>query len=126
MTFILRMAAREIRASWKRLLFFFVCIAVGVASIVAIRSVIQSVRGALAREARFLLAADMRVQSNNPLAPAVRQRLETRWGTGARMEIVTAPRNGFLVRLTVPAVTTPVLRARTGEIRAPNAAAARP
>jgi len=56
----------------------------------------------------------------------VRQRLETRWGTGARMEIVTAPRNGFLVRLTVPAVTTPVLRARTGEIRAPNAAAVQP
>ena len=76
MTFIIRMALREIRASWKRLLFFFVCIAIGVASIVAIRSVIQSVRGALSREARFLLAADMRVQSNNPLTPAVRQRLE--------------------------------------------------
>jgi sensor histidine kinase YesM len=53
---------------------------------------------------------------------AVRQRLETRWGTSARLEIVTAPRNGFLVRITVPAVTTPVLRARTGEIRVPNAA----
>jgi LytS/YehU family sensor histidine kinase len=53
---------------------------------------------------------------------AVRQRLETRWGSDARMEIVTAPRNGFLVRLTVPAVTTPVLRARTGELRLPNAA----
>ena len=59
------MALREIRASWQRLLFFFVCIAIGVASIVAIRSVIQSVRGALTREARALLAADMRVQSNN-------------------------------------------------------------
>ena len=56
---------------------------------------------------------------------AVRQRLETRWGAEARMEIVTAPRNGFLVRLTLPAVTTPVLRARTGELRAPNAVAAR-
>ena len=44
MTFVLRMALREIRASWQRLLFFFVCIAVGVASIVTIRSVIQSVR----------------------------------------------------------------------------------
>jgi two-component system LytT family sensor kinase len=55
---------------------------------------------------------------------AVRQRLETRWGDRARMEIVTAPRNGFLVRLTVPAVTTPVLRARTGETRVPDAAAA--
>ena len=76
MTFVLRMAMREIRASWKRLLFFFVCIAVGVASIVAIRSVIQSVRGALQREARFLLAADMRVQSNQPLAASVRAVLD--------------------------------------------------
>jgi two-component system, LytTR family, sensor kinase len=52
---------------------------------------------------------------------AVRQRLQTRWGSSARMEIVTAPRNGFLVRITVPAITTPVLRARTGELRLPNA-----
>ncbi len=52
---------------------------------------------------------------------AVRQRLEARWGADARMEIVTAPRNGFLVRVTLPAVTTPVLRASTGEVRLPNA-----
>ena len=44
MRFVLRMAVREIRASWRRLLFFFVCIAVGVGAIVALRSVIQSVR----------------------------------------------------------------------------------
>ena len=44
MKFVLRMAVRETRASWRRLLFFFVCIAVGVAAIVALRSVIQSVR----------------------------------------------------------------------------------
>jgi len=55
---------------------------------------------------------------------AVRQRLEARWGTMARMEVVTAPRNGFLVRVIVPAVTTPVLRARTGELRLPNVAGA--
>ena len=43
MTFVLRMALRETRASWRRLLFFFICIAVGVAAIVTLRSVIQSV-----------------------------------------------------------------------------------
>ena len=48
MTFVIRMALREIRASWQRLLFFFICIAIGVGSIVALRSVIQSVRVALA------------------------------------------------------------------------------
>ena len=47
---------------------------------------------------------------------AVKQRLETRWGTTARMEVVTAPRNGFLVRLRMPA-TTQLMRGRTGEAR---------
>ena len=91
MSFILRMALREIRASWKRLLFFFVCIAVGVASIVAIRSVIQSVRGALAAEARYLLAADVRVQSDSPFPPGVLQRIdrEQRAGrVGVRSEAI--------------------------------------
>jgi two-component system LytT family sensor kinase len=55
---------------------------------------------------------------------AVRGRLGTRWGTDARMEIVTAPRNGFLVRLRMPAATTPMLRTRTGESRLPSDTAA--
>ena len=67
MTFVIRMALREIRASWQRLLFFFVCIAVGVASIVAIRSVIQSVRQGLTREARAMTGADVVVRSDRPL-----------------------------------------------------------
>ena len=32
MKFVLSMALRETRASWKRLLFFFICIAIGVAA----------------------------------------------------------------------------------------------
>jgi putative ABC transport system permease protein len=67
------MAAREIRASWRRLLFFFICIAIGVGSIVALRSVIQSVRAALAGEARALLSADLLVTSNNPFGPVVQE-----------------------------------------------------
>ena len=60
------MVGREMRASWRRLLFFFLCIAIGVGAIVALRSVIQSVRGVLAREARALIAADVVVQSTRP------------------------------------------------------------
>ena len=36
MNFVMRMAQREIRSSWRRLLFFFVCIGVGVGSIVCL------------------------------------------------------------------------------------------
>ncbi|MBI4265198.1 MAG: FtsX-like permease family protein [Acidobacteria bacterium] len=76
MTFVVRMALREIRASWQRLLFFFVCIAIGVGSIVALRSVIQSVRVALSGEARTLLGADVLVTSNRPWTPRVLETLQ--------------------------------------------------
>jgi len=58
------MAGREMRASWSRLVFFFLCIAVGVASMVALRSVIQSVRTALMKESKSLTAADVLIYSN--------------------------------------------------------------
>ena len=54
--FVLLMAWREIRASWRRLLFFFVCVAIGVGAIVALRSMIQTVRNGLTRESRALIA----------------------------------------------------------------------
>jgi putative ABC transport system permease protein len=66
MKFILQMARRELRASWKRLLFFFICIAIGVCSIVALRSMSQNVNRAIAGEARSLLTADVQVDSNRP------------------------------------------------------------
>ena len=89
MTFVLRMALREIRASWRRLLFFFICIAIGVASIVALRSVIQSVRVALSREARALMGADAIISSNDPFKPSVLRTLAREQREGrivARME----------------------------------------
>lgn len=70
------MVAREARASWRRLFFYFVCVAIGVGAIVALRSVVQTVRLGLAREARTLLGADLSVQSNRPLDDAVRQTVE--------------------------------------------------
>jgi len=59
MIFVLRMALRETRSSWQRLLFFFVCLAIGVGAIVTLRSVIQSVRGVVTGEARVLIAGDV-------------------------------------------------------------------
>src|SRR3954469_9550322 len=72
------MAGREMRASWKRLLFFFICIAVGVGAIVALRSVIQSVRHTFAGEARTLIAADAIIGSNQALKPEVEARIDER------------------------------------------------
>ena len=78
MRFILRMAARELRSSWRRVAFFFVCVAVGVAAIVALRSLIQNVRVALAAEARTLLAADVSVRTDRPWPDAVRRAVDRR------------------------------------------------
>ena len=80
MTFVLGMTLREMRASWKRLLFFFVCLSIGVGSIVTIRSVIQSVRGVFDGEARALITADLIINSNQPfddkLGAQITQRLD--------------------------------------------------
>jgi putative ABC transport system permease protein len=69
------MAWREVRASGPRLLFFFLCVAIGVAAIVALRSVIQQVRTTLVREARDLVGADLIVLSTRPWPQEVHDRL---------------------------------------------------
>jgi putative ABC transport system permease protein len=70
--FPLRMAWRETRAAWLRLVFFFLCVALGVAAIVVLRSVVQDVRIALTSEARVLVGADIVVQSTRPWTPTQR------------------------------------------------------
>ena len=86
MRFVLVMAAREMRASWRRLVFFFLCIALGVGAIVTLRSVIQSVRQVFAGEARGLIGADLLVSSSRPIDGDLAARLEARLRTaGAEM-----------------------------------------
>ena len=94
MIFVLRMAVRETRASWKRLLFFFICIAVGVAAIVTLRSVIQSVRDVFGSEAKGLLAADVLIATNREWPPAARATIDRRLleaGSTARTETIETP-----------------------------------
>jgi putative ABC transport system permease protein len=94
MMFVLRMALRETRASWRRLLFFFVCIAVGVAAIVALRSVIQSVRGVVNTEARALVGADVVISTNREWPVEARQKIEGHLaaaGAFARTETTETP-----------------------------------
>lgn len=69
MRFIFQMARREIRASWKRLLFFFLCIGIGVGSVIALRSIIQNASRTVAGEARSLLTADVQIDSTRQWRP---------------------------------------------------------
>ncbi|MEO7191019.1 MAG: FtsX-like permease family protein [Vicinamibacterales bacterium] len=86
MMFVLRMAWRETRTSWARLGFFFLCVGLGVASIIVLRSVVQDVRITLMREARSLLGADIVVQTQRPWTPELRAQI------GSLLEAVP-PRN---------------------------------
>ena len=114
MIFVVRMAMREVRASWRRLLFFFICIAVGVGSIVALRSLIQSVRVALAGEARTLLGADVLVSSNRAWSQVVLDALDAEERGGRvmlRSETVEIPTMVRPAESSNPAARTVELKA---------------
>jgi putative ABC transport system permease protein len=66
MRFVVAMAWREVRASWRRLILFFLCIALGVGATVSLRSFSRVLSGSLARDSRMLLSADVRVESPEP------------------------------------------------------------
>ena len=76
MRFIFNLTRREIRSSWRRLLFFFLCIALGVGAVVALRSLIQNLTGAIGTDARALMTADIEVNSTNDFSPAELAKIE--------------------------------------------------
>ncbi len=113
MRFVLFMAGREMRASWQRLLFFFICIAIGVGAIVALRSVIQSVRNTFAGEARTLITADAIITSNQPIQPELAAKIADRLAAAGADSL----RAIELATMTRPA-GRPGGRARMVELRA--------
>ncbi len=100
--FVVRMVVRETRASWKRLMFFFICIAVGVAAIVTLRSVIQNVRGVFGREAKSLIAADVLISTNRDWAQSARQTIDRRLGEAGAFEQTETVETPTMVRSADP------------------------
>ncbi len=89
--FVAAMAWREMRSAWGRLAFFFVCVALGVAALVALRSVVQHVRRTLIAESRLLVGADIVVQSLRPWSPEHRAAIDralTSPAVGLRTEVI--------------------------------------
>jgi len=76
MNFIFNLTIREIRSSWRRLLFFFLCIALGVGSVVALRSLIQNLTRAVGTDARALMTADLEISSTNDFTPTEVSKIE--------------------------------------------------
>ena len=98
MSFVLRMAVRETRAAWRRLLFFFFCIAIGVGAMAALRSAIQNVRSALQGQARVLLGADVALSSANEMSAAVKARVEKRLRSARVLARMAAVETATMVR----------------------------
>jgi putative ABC transport system permease protein len=67
--FFLRQLVRESRGARARLVFFALCLAVGVAAVVAVAGFSATLRAGLRAEARQLMAADLRIEGSRP-APA--------------------------------------------------------
>ena len=89
MSFVLRMAWRDSRASRRRLALFSLSIVLGVAALVAIGSFGANLRRAIDGQAKTLLGADLAVQSRSALSPEAQAFLDGLGGERAE-EVVFA------------------------------------
>ena len=87
--FVLRMAAREVRASPRRLLLLTTSVAVGVAALVAINSFTANLRDSVHRQAQELLGADLSLESRQRLPASAEGLIDTLVGRGAEVARVT-------------------------------------
>ena len=91
-SFLLRMAVREARTGWQRLLFFLLSIAVGVGALVGIASFSANLEGAIRREARTLMAGDLEVVSSQEFDAQTRAAIAAWDDEGARtVELAELP-----------------------------------
>ncbi len=67
--FALKMAWREMRGSYRHFTLSLLAIAIGVGSIVSVRSVSEQIESVATHETRPLVAADISVRLNRPLSP---------------------------------------------------------
>src|SRR3954470_20301467 len=84
MTFILKMAWRDSRASRRRLLMFSLSVVLGIAALVAIGSLGENLERGIDDQAKGLLGADLIVTSRAPLGEPALQQLATYGGDMAR------------------------------------------
>jgi putative ABC transport system permease protein len=89
-SFVLRMAAREVRASPRRLFLLTVSVAIGVAALVAINSFTDNLGRSVGEQARALLGADLSFASRRPLPAGVDAIVDTLVRDGAEVARVTS------------------------------------
>ena len=105
------MLAREVRASWRRLLVFLLCITAGVGGLVAVKSFSFNLQRGLESEARTLMAADLIVRTRTPFTAEERRALEGLRAQGAvivhsrqMISMARSPASGRVQPMSVRAV----------------------
>ncbi|HUF36427.1 MAG TPA: FtsX-like permease family protein [Gemmatimonadales bacterium] len=88
--FVLRMAAREVRASPRRLLLLTISVATGVAALVAINSFTDNLQRSVREQARALLGADLSISSRRPLPSSAEAVVDTLASGGAEIARITS------------------------------------
>ncbi len=88
--FVLRMAAREVRASPRRLLLLTASVAIGVAALVAINSFTDNLHRSVREQARALLGADLSISSRRPLPASAEAVVDTLAAGGAEVARLTS------------------------------------
>jgi putative ABC transport system permease protein len=90
MSFILKMAWRDSRASRRRLILFSLSVVFGIAALVALGSFSVSLAVAVRSQAKGLLGADLIVSSRVPFSPGVQRYLDSLGGRQAHGESFTS------------------------------------
>lgn len=79
------MAWRETRTAWRHFVYFVLCIAIGVGTVVGIGLFALHVEQAVVREARGLLGGDLEVRASRPLGASGQSTLQSVVERGARL-----------------------------------------
>jgi putative ABC transport system permease protein len=87
--FVVRMAARELRAAPRRLSLLMGTVAIGVGALVAINSFTDNLRDSVRQQARGLLGADLSLVSRQPLSARAEALVDT-LSSGAEVARVTS------------------------------------
>lgn len=61
---IFRLALAEFKGAWKRLLFFIICVAIGVGAVMTVKSLANILNNAVGKESKSLLAADISIRGS--------------------------------------------------------------
>ncbi len=97
-SWLLKMAWRDSRRNQGRLLLFISSIILGIGALVAINSFSENLQADINREAKTLLGADLKLETNRPMTDSLRMALELIEGERAQttdfVSMVLFPKNG--------------------------------